>query len=342
MKALVLGGSVFVGRHLVTALVAGGHEVAVLNRGVTPAQVPAGVEQLRADRTDAAQMREALGGRDWDAVFDVSGFVMASGGSDVTGLIDLLDGHVGAYVYVSSIMAYDQSLAGRFPWTEDMPTNPEGPAGYGGFKAFSEAAMLERHAATGFPAVVARPAAIYGPDNNIYDMETPMFLRLLHGRPILVPHGGLVVGSYGHVDDLCDALVVMAQQPRAHGEVFNVTGESLSVNHYIRLLADITGSEPDVRFVPDADFAVLTQQGMAPLCSHLFKVRHHAMITSAKLTELLGWQPRYDTLAGHRHTYEWFLAQGWATLDHALGDTTWKTSWDFAAEQAVADGLASD
>ncbi len=340
VKALVLGGSVFVGRHLVTTLVAGGHEVSVLNRGVTPAQVPEGVRQLRADRTDLGQMRAALGGEDFDAVFDVSGFVMASGGSDVTGLFELLDGRVGAYVYVSSIMAYDQSLAGRFPWTEDMPTNPEGPSGYGGFKAFSEAAMLERHAATGFPATVARPAAIYGPDNNIYDMETPMFLRLLQGRPILVPHGGLVVGSYGHVDDLCDALVVMAQQPRAHGEVFNVTGESLDVNHYIRLLAGTTGTTADVRFVPDDRFRALTQPGMPPLCSHLFKVRHHAMINSDKLAALLGWRPKYDTLAGHQHTYEWFNAQGWATLDHALGDAVWKTSWDFDAEQAVADELA--
>ena len=63
---------------------------------------------------------------------------------------------------------------------------------------------------TGFPGSVARPAAIYGPDNNIYDMELPMFLRLLQRRPILVPHEGLVVGSYGHVDDLCEAMITMA------------------------------------------------------------------------------------------------------------------------------------
>ena len=81
-----------------------------------------------------------------------------------------------------------------FPWTEDQPTNPDGPATYGGFKALAERAILARHARTGFPGSVARPAAIYGPDNNIYDMELPMFLRLLQRRPILVPHEGLVVG----------------------------------------------------------------------------------------------------------------------------------------------------
>ncbi len=125
-RALVLGGSVFVGRHLVDALVQRGADVAVLNRGRTHSELPDGVERLVADRTDAAQMSAALAGRSWDAVFDVSGFVMAAGGSDIEGLLDLIDGHVGAYVYTSSIMAYDQSWAGVFPWTEDQPTNPDG------------------------------------------------------------------------------------------------------------------------------------------------------------------------------------------------------------------------
>src|SRR5262245_48293446 len=142
VRALVLGGSVFVGKHTVDALLAGGHDVAVLNRGKTPTDLPEEVERLAADRTDVEQLSTALSGRDWDAVFDVSGFVMAAGGSDIAGLLDLVDGHVGRYIYVSSIMAYDQSLAGVFPWTEDMPTNPEGPSSYGGFKAIAEAEML--------------------------------------------------------------------------------------------------------------------------------------------------------------------------------------------------------
>ena len=45
-----------------------------------------------------------------------------------------------------------------------------------------------------------------------------MFLRLLQRRPILVPHGGLVVGTYGHVDDLCEAMItIAATTPAARG-----------------------------------------------------------------------------------------------------------------------------
>ena len=333
MKTLVLGGSVFVGKHTVEALLAAGHEVAVLNRGRTPSELPDDVERLVADRTDTGQLRSALDGRDWDAVFDVSGFVMAAGGSDIEGLLDLLDGHVGHYVYVSSIMAYDQSLAGIFPWTEDLPTNPDGSSSYGGFKAVAEAGMLARHATTGFPATIVRPAAIYGPDNNIFDMELPMFLRLLGHRPILVPHGGLVVASYGHVDDLCTAMVSMVGNPAAVGEVFNITGESVSVNRYVEVLADVVGEKPDVVYVPDSMLGDLP----SPVFSHLFGVRHHAMASIEKAQRLLGFTCRYDLRSGHQDTYDWFRAKGYADLDGPMVDPMWRASWDFDAEAAVAE-----
>jgi nucleoside-diphosphate-sugar epimerase len=339
--ALVLGGSVFVGRHLVERLVAQGNRVAVLNRGRTPSTLPSDVERLVADRTDAAQMRAALDGRDWDAVYDVSGFVMAAGGSDIDGLLDLLDGRAGAYIYTSSIMAYDQSWVGAFPWTEDQPTNPEGPASYGGFKAIAERAILARHARTGFPGSIARPAAIYGPDNNIYDMELPMFLRLLQRRPILVPHGGLVVGSYGHVDDLCEAMVAMACSPHAPGEVFNVSGESVDVNRYVAVLAGVVGAEPDVVLVPDDLLPELGVPGSPPAFGHLFKVRHHAMVSTAKVQARLGVTSGFDLVSGHAHTYDWFRAQGYERLSQPLVDPVWKATWDFEHEAAIADRIRS-
>jgi nucleoside-diphosphate-sugar epimerase len=335
VRALVLGGSVFVGKHTVDALLARGHDVAVLNRGKTPTDLPDDVERLVADRTDMAQLRNVLAGREWDAVFDVSGFVTAAGGSDISGLIDLLDGGVGHYVYVSSIMAYDQSLAGLFPWTEDMPANPEGPSSYGGFKAIAEAEMLARHAATGFPVTVVRPAAIYGPDNNIFDMEMPMFLRLLEHRPIVVPHGGLVVGSYGHVDDLCDEMLALVGNAAAVGEIFNISRDHVSVNRYISVLAEVVGEKADVVYLPDE---LLPDVG-GTVFGHLFGVRHHAIASIDKAERLLGFAPRYDLRTGHEHTYEWFKTKGYADVDSPMIDPMWKASWDFDAEAAIAERL---
>jgi nucleoside-diphosphate-sugar epimerase len=331
MNALVLGGSVFVGLHMVRELVARGHDVTVLNRGKTATNLPPGVKHLAADRTDNAAMNAALAGKDWDVVFDVSGFVMVSGGSDIDYLFTLLDGHCGAYVYTSSIMAYRQDI-GVFPWTEDMGFNPDGPATYGGFKAKVEQAILARHRDYGFPGSIVRPAAIYGPDNNIYDMEAPMFLRLLRGLPIVVPHEGLVTCSYGHVDDLCRVMVDMATNPAAPGAIFNITAEAPTVNEYVRVLSEIVGKPADVVYLPPDVQKTLARQPYG----HLFGRAHHSMLSIEKAQDLLGFQPHYDFRTGHAQTFEWFMSSGLAETKEALRDPVWFASYDFPYEAEVA------
>ena len=160
-----------------------------------------------------------------------------------------------------------------------------------------------------------------------------MFLRLLGHRPILVPHGGLVVGSYGHVDDLCEAMVSMVGNPAAVGEVFNITGESVTVNRYIEVLADVVGEKPDVVYLPDSMLGDLP----GPVFGHLFGVRHHAMASIEKAQQLLGFTCRYDLRSGHEDTYEWFRRKGYADVDGPMVDPMWRASWDFDAEAAVAE-----
>ena len=73
MKVLVIGGTLFIGRALVTELVKAGHEVTVLHRR---AQHDLGavsrkqIGNLMADRNDPAQIREALAGQRFEVVFD--------------------------------------------------------------------------------------------------------------------------------------------------------------------------------------------------------------------------------------------------------------------------------
>ncbi|MFN0093254.1 MAG: NAD-dependent epimerase/dehydratase family protein [Dehalococcoidia bacterium] len=334
MKVLVLGGSQFVGLHLVQHLAAHGHDVTVLNRGQTSTQLPAGVQRLVADRSDEAAMRTALSGKDWDVVYDVSGFVMVAGRSNIDMLVDLLDGHCGRYVFTSSIMAYFQT-SGVCPWTEDFATNIDGPNTYGGFKAMVERTIFERHRKTGFPAVSVRPAAIYGPDNNIYDMEAPMFLRLLRGLPIILPHDGLVTCSYGHVDDLVRAMVEMGTNPAAVGEVFNVTAEAVTVNEYVRVLSEIVGKPADVVYIPTADLAKLQR----PPFGHLFGKAHHSVLSIEKVQRLLGHKNQWGFKEGHAQTFEWFMRSGLADVQDALRDPIWFASYDFAHEANVAAAL---
>jgi len=326
MRSLVLGGSTFVGRRLVLQLAGQGHEVSVLNRGRTPSALPPGVGRFTADRTDAGSMRSALEGTEWDAIFDVSGFVMVAGGSSIADLLELFDGRTAAYVFVSSVMAYRPSPL--MPWTEDQPTSTEPTTSYGGFKAYAEAEILKRHELTGFPGSIARPAAIYGPDNNILDMEAAMFLRLRRKLPVLLPHGGLVTGNYGHVDDLCALLIAMAQSPQTvSAEVVNATGQAITTAGYVQALAEIVGVEPDIHLLPDQMLA----QVPGPLFGHLFGARHHAVLSTDK-AHRLGLPAERGFVEGHRQTYEWFLSSPLADAPEAMSDPVWGAGYDFAAE----------
>ena len=72
MECLILGGSEFIGLHVVRELLRRRHRVAVLNRGTRNHRLPAGVEVLLADRKEHAALRARLQGRGFDAVFDIA------------------------------------------------------------------------------------------------------------------------------------------------------------------------------------------------------------------------------------------------------------------------------
>jgi nucleoside-diphosphate-sugar epimerase len=258
---------------------------------------------------------------------------MATDAENFLALLDVLDGRAGRYIFVSSVMAYAPS--GYFPWRETAPVTPDPPTTYGGFKAFAEQAILERFAASGFAATVARPAAIYGPENNIYDMESAMFLRLRRALPILLPHQGLVVNSFGHVDDLAAALLVMATHPSAPGEIFNVSGVGVTAGQYVQTLAEIVGAAPDIRMIPDE----VGEKLEGPAFCRLFKARHHSLLDTSKAGSLLGRSAERPFRQGHEETYEWFLSSPLADAQVNLDDPLWGKGFDLAYEAEVAQRL---
>src|SRR5262245_6358446 len=99
MKLLILGGTLYLGRHAVEAARARGHEVTLFNRGRTNPDLFPEVERLRGDREGDLG---ALAGRRWDAVIDTTGYVPGA----VRASCALLEEAVGHYTFVSSINVY--------------------------------------------------------------------------------------------------------------------------------------------------------------------------------------------------------------------------------------------
>ena len=95
MNVLILGGTLFLGRHLIAAAVARGHAVTLFNRGRSGPPAGPVVERLRGDRDGDLR---ALDGRRWDAVIDTSGYVPRI----VRASAQKLAPSVGHYTFVSS------------------------------------------------------------------------------------------------------------------------------------------------------------------------------------------------------------------------------------------------
>lgn len=249
MKVLVMGGSAFNGRSLVNVLAAAGHHTTVCNRGRTVVDHPAGVDLLVADRTDHDAVRSVLGGTEWDCVIDMTAYHP----EDVQLMVEVLDGKVGHYIYVSSTVTYACiSEAHPGPIDEEHPDD-RGPNQYeyGLHKLLAEDALNAAHSERGFPGTTVPLSMVFGPHNALPGREQRMFSRLLLGRTILVPGDGETMSVVGHVDDQSAAFEALMGVPESFGKRFNLTGDDPhSYNRYVQTFADVVGAEPEVRHIP--------------------------------------------------------------------------------------------
>jgi 2'-hydroxyisoflavone reductase len=118
VKILLLGGTTFVGRYLVEAALARGHEVTVFNRGRHDADAYPEIERFVGEREgDLAALR----GRTWDAAIDTSGYLPGV----VRSSAELLPDTIGHYTYISSLSVYAKFTPyGLVPNPYYDPTGP--------------------------------------------------------------------------------------------------------------------------------------------------------------------------------------------------------------------------
>ncbi|MEU4834833.1 NAD-dependent epimerase/dehydratase family protein [Streptosporangium sp. NPDC023615] len=212
MRILIVGGTRFVGRHITEAALAAGHEVSLLHRGRTGAELFPGVERLTADRdADLSVLR----GRSWDATVDVSAYLPAQ----VTALSGALS--TGRYAFVSSTAVYRAPEAPGF--TEDSPlAELDGPVPesvtnetYGPLKVLCERAAAD---AFGASALVVRPTYVIGPDDYT-GRFTYWVNRIARGGEVLAPGDPADPVQVVDARDLAAWIVSMLERER--GGVFH-------------------------------------------------------------------------------------------------------------------------
>lgn len=221
MNLLILGGTAFLGRHLVEDALKRGHAVTLFNRGRTNPDLFPQVETIRGDRK---QSLDALADRTWDVVIDTSGYHP----TDVQASTAALASQVGHYIFISTISVYaDFSTPNLDEDAEvsrlDDPANAEvSNETYGPLKTHCEDAV---EAVYDTRALIIRPGLIVGPHDPT-DRFTYWPVRAQKGGEILTPQAPDVPVQYIDVRDL--AAWTLDAAARDLSGIYNATGPAVS------------------------------------------------------------------------------------------------------------------
>ncbi|MFX0114695.1 MAG: NAD-dependent epimerase/dehydratase family protein [Candidatus Hodarchaeota archaeon] len=320
MKVLVIGGSIFIGKHLVYMLAKQDHEITVLNRGTREIAYPQGTTHCKADRKNKEQLTEVLADQTFDWVFDLCAYV----GDDTRTVVEILNDKVEHFIHISTAGVTFQSLleSGKLIipfFEEDVPISTLKPSSdepaYIQGKKECEILLQEFYEKNGFPFTSIRPTFVYGPDNPLY-REAYFFDRLSRDRPVFMPKPGNMLFDLVHVDDVAQLAITAARHSEAIGECYNCSGgEFITGEQLTQLLGKIMDKPPQIEyFTPE-----MLQKVNWPERKRFANLRDHIPdfvqfpipfgFSMLKAAHHLGFVPQYRLKDGLTMTYEWWLQQ---------------------------------
>ncbi len=254
MRAFVTGGSGFLGRNLIAAIVRAGGSAVALARSDDAARAveAAGATPARGDLDDAAALARSMGG--CDVVFHAAA-LMAEWAPDaewtkhnVDGTRRVLEAAVAAgvrrLVHVSTEAAFADGRTPLVRLTEAQPL-PERPLrGYPASKAAAERVV---RAAQGIEAMVIRPRLIWGAGDTSL---LPKLVSAVRAGKFAWVGGGTHLTSTCHVDNVCEGALLAAERG-AHGEAYFLKdGEDVVFKDFITALLTTHGVAIPDRSVP--------------------------------------------------------------------------------------------
>ncbi|MBK8232496.1 MAG: epimerase [Candidatus Eisenbacteria bacterium] len=246
MRILFIGGTRFVGRHLVELSLARGHEVTLFHRGVSHQGLFPGIDERIGDRDGGL---DALKGDHWDACIDTCGYFPRV----VRASTSFLAGSVIHYTFISSISVYKEFSRPRQDETSELATTPDETVEeitndtYGALKALCERAAEEE-----MPGGVlhVRAGLIVGP-HDLSDRFTYWPTRVARGGEVLAPGDPKRAIQFIDVRDL--GAWILSRVEVATTGVFNVTGPAapLSMETFLESCRRVVNSDARFTWVPD-------------------------------------------------------------------------------------------
>jgi len=264
---LIIGGSGFVSGALARLAVSRGYKVWAVTRGRNP--LPAGVTGLVADRRDPAAFETAVArtGQKWDVVVDCIGYDPADTRQDIA----VFRERGGHFIFISSDFVYDPYHR-KYPQPEE--TEFFWQDGYGWKKRQCELELINGETRP-MPWTIVRPCFVYGPGSQLgtlpyHRRDTQLIARLRAGEPVRLVGGGHFLQHPIFVRDLAEAILSLAGNPKAYGEIFNAGGPDLvEAAEYFRIIARVLGVELKVEEI-SVDAHLAAHPDEAPSCANRY------------------------------------------------------------------------
>jgi 2'-hydroxyisoflavone reductase len=246
MKLLIIGGTVFLGRHVVESALRRGHQVTLFNRGQHNPELFPELNKIHGDRDGGL---EPLAGKQWDAVIDTCGYVPRV----VRASAEFLAISVEHYTFISSISVYAEPLppganeSAMVGILKDTGVEQITGETYGPLKALCEQAVEKVYAER---SLVIRPGLIVGPYDPS-DRFTYWPSRVARGGEVLAPGKPERQTQIIDVRDLAEWTLEMIER-RASG-TYNATGPAapLTLGSLLEACRQVTGSDAHFTWVCD-------------------------------------------------------------------------------------------
>lgn len=295
-RLLVVGGSGFIGQHVVRRGISMGWEVISLGRNAPDASmVSRGVRNIAADLTQACSLRQ-LGNNHFDYVVNLGGYInhtsFASGGralieSHFDGLLNLLEfldrTAIRRFVQIGSSDEYGDAPA---PQSEELRECPISPYSLAKVAATHFLQMLQRTEA--FPSVVLRLFLTYGPGQNVQRFLPQIINGCLQGLTFPTSKGEQL-RDFCYVEDTVDAIFLALASDSVDGEVINVgSGTPVTIRSLIDLVHSIVGKgRPEFGLV-----------------KYRSNENMELVADTKKIQEKLKWRPEVSLEVGLRRTID--------------------------------------
>jgi UDP-glucose 4-epimerase len=303
MKVLVIGGSGFIGSHVVDKLLAHRHSVRVFDRRAERFRAPLpSVDYRFGEFADRMGLVEALSGV--DAVYHLLSTTVP-GTADLDPKTDVHDNLIGAINLLESMQLLGLSrilflssggTVYGIPDTVPIPeTHPLRPiSSYGIVKASVEHYLELYRRTRGLSPIIIRASNPFGPrqaHSGVQGVISTFLRRILAGQPIEVWGDGTVVRDYFEVGDLAE-LCVHAGTSRKEGAYNAGSGYGLSINDIVKVVRDVTGSNFETVYKPGRPVDV-----------------PRSVLDCSRAKKDFGWECKTGFNSGLRDTWDWLKTQ---------------------------------